>query len=299
MTDAADERSLPAPGPLTRQAIDDAHARQAERRQPVEMAVGVRDNPGEEGGGVTRTITYGCPHNDAEGWAAMRKEAMGTRSASFATHTFESAMGVVGKEKDAARAVNATLALFSGIEPRNELEGALAGQMVAVNALAMDAMGKAATAPHPDARERFINQANKLTRTFAAQLETLQKLRTGGKQQVEVRYVYVDARTQTVVNPAIGQGGAGYFGEQPLAPGALGAPLATGLPVRGHDASGLVVPFAGCEGAQAVPDARGTEPRRSEGSEERKLSVRMLDGGDDLRAADDQSTGETSERDAA
>ena len=263
------------------QAMADAEARGGARPARPKLRAIVKTR--RSGQAITKEISYDAPHDDRMGWRAALHDAFGTSSHDFMNENLLQLSKIarpVNGDAD-TRGVNAALAMLGGIAPQNELEGALASQMAAMHSLAMDTMGKAAATASADARERYINQTTKLSRTFTAQIEALQKLRTGGKQQVEVRYVYVDARTQTVVNPPLAPGGHGeadHFGGQPLAPGAARHALAAVLPLRGQDPAGDAVSVAGGQGAETMPDAWRQESRRAEGQSQRELSDGSLDG---------------------
>jgi len=131
----------------------------------------------------------------------------------------------------------------------------------------------------------YARMMNQTMRTFAAQVEALSKLRTGGKQQVEVRYVYVDARTQTVVNAGGEAGGVEPISEQPHAPRALGHAVAAGLPMWGADARGDALPVASDQGEAPLPDARGQKPRSATRGRQRELHAGSVDTGSDSRTA--------------
>ena len=151
---------------------------------------------------------------------------------------------------------------MGAIAPCNELEALLAGQIIATNYLALDSMGRAARSDTIPKRDAYITQSTKLGRTAVAQVEALAKLRGGGKQQVEVRHVYVNG------NAVIGDGaqavfgdvrGGGVRGENLNRSHAQGLEHLPGAPVpsvRGEDADGRVVPVAGDEGEEAMPHAR-------------------------------------------
>lgn len=61
------------------------------------------------------------------------------------------------------------------------------------------------TIPQQDAAERALN---KLTRTFATQLEGLERYRTGGQQKVVVENVTVNEGGQAIVGAVATRGGA-------------------------------------------------------------------------------------------
>lgn len=119
---------------------------------------------------------------------------------------------------------------------------------------AQSSIGKAGTgqADGPDRPHRAISGlALKLTRTFATQIEALAKLRNGGKQQVEVRHVYVNGNAVIGdVHAGTGGGGSLENGRRPHAPGLAFAP---GEAVRGDiQAEREAVPVAGGEGEADV-----------------------------------------------
>jgi hypothetical protein len=99
-------------------------------------------------------------------------------------------------------------------------------------------------------------------RSFAAQLEALDRHRGKGRQVVRVEHVTVNAGGQAIVG-AVGQGGGGDggSGRQPHASGALAHE--PGVPLRGADPGGDAVPVAGGAGQAAVPDARRGGRRRA------------------------------------
>lgn len=209
------------------------------------------------------SIAVDCPHEDVEGWGIQLCEALGVDSYAVAEALLASVgqtrahRGISSQEDADAEAVRMTneMAVLSAMQPQSATEALLSVQMLAAHNASMKlAHGFFGADTHDKQIER-ARLMNQTMRTFAAQVEAMTKLRSGGKQQVEVRYVYVDARTQTVVNG--GDGGALPFSGQPHAPGALGHASAPGLPVWSEDAGGHVVPLSGREGEAAMPDARG------------------------------------------
>lgn len=107
--------------------------------------------------------------------------------------------------------INASLASVSAIAPRDEVEAMLALQMVATQEAAMDAMGRAKLSTDPLSAERYSRLAMKLMRSFASQLETLERRRRGGEQKVTVEHVHVHAGGQAIVGTVEtgGKGGGG------------------------------------------------------------------------------------------
>ncbi|MBY0451291.1 MAG: hypothetical protein K2X01_11770 [Cyanobacteria bacterium] len=106
---------------------------------------------------------------------------------------------------------NVTTALLHGIAPKDSLEGIIATQMVATHNMAMECARKAMFKDqHPEAIQRYIHLSAKLMSAFASQMDTLQKYRTKGQQQIVVKHqqVNVSEGGQAVVGD-IHQGGGG------------------------------------------------------------------------------------------
>jgi hypothetical protein len=85
-----------------------------------------------------------------------------------------------------------------GIHPIGELEGMLAAQLIACHNAAMECYRRAMNSQLP-ARDYHLNQANKLSRTYAALLESLNKHRGKGQQKVTVEHVHVHQGGQAIV----------------------------------------------------------------------------------------------------
>src|SRR6516162_6672650 len=97
------------------------------------------------------------------------------------------------------RGLNFMLSVIKGIEPRDQLETMLLAQMAAVHVASMTfarrlAHGK--TIPQQDSVERAFN---KLTRTFAMQMEALKRYRAGAEQKVTLQHVSVAEGGQAII----------------------------------------------------------------------------------------------------
>jgi hypothetical protein len=116
--------------------------------------------------------------------------------------------GSKGKNLDQA-GINFMLAVVKGIEPKDEIEAMLAAQMAAVHMATMTFARRLAhteNIPQQDSAERAFN---KLTRTFATQMETLKRYRTGGQQKMTVEHVTVQAGGQAIVGNVSAAPGGG------------------------------------------------------------------------------------------
>jgi hypothetical protein len=112
-------------------------------------------------------------------------------------------------KKKVASAHNSTMAILSGIQPQDELEAMLAVQMIGVHNVAMETLQRAMLAGQTfEGKQVNVNQATKMLRTFAAQMEALKKYRTGGQQKMVVEHIHVNEGGQAIVGN-VNQGGGG------------------------------------------------------------------------------------------
>src|SRR3954449_6850911 len=104
----------------------------------------------------------------------------------------------------------ATLCRLSEIGPRDVIEAMLGAQLIAVHEAAMEAFRRAALAEQTFAgREMALKYGAKLSRSYAALVETLDRHRGKGQPQVvRVERVTVEAGGQAIVG-AVTQGGGG------------------------------------------------------------------------------------------
>jgi hypothetical protein len=87
-----------------------------------------------------------------------------------------------------------------GISPRDDIEGMLAAQMVACHNATMECYRRAMLPEQAfEARQGNLSFANKLSRTYAMQIDALQKYRGKGQQKVTVEHVHVHSGGQAIV----------------------------------------------------------------------------------------------------
>jgi len=95
---------------------------------------------------------------------------------------------------DLATVFNGVLAQLAGIQPRTEVEGMLAVQMVAAHNLALEMVRRAAKTDRLDCLSTYGSLATKLLLTFTLQTKALARLRgQTGQQTVRVEHVTVEA----------------------------------------------------------------------------------------------------------
>lgn len=142
-----------------------------------------------------------------------------------------------------AATVNAALAAVCGIGPRDETEAMLAAQMVATHGAAMELLRRAMQAEYRHNLQDAGNLAVKLLRTYAAQLEALQRYRGKGQQKVTVEHVHVHQGGQAIVGhveTARGVGASSKMEEPPHAKRLAHAPEPT-LPCPNPEREALPV----------------------------------------------------------
>ena len=169
------------------------------------------------------------------------------------------------EERD--KQLSATVAALMGIAPKDELEGMMAAQLVAAHNAAMECYRRAMIGEQSfEGRRENLTQANKLSRTYAALVEALNRHRGKGQQKVTVEHVHVHAGGQAVVGMVaapekLGGGDTNEIEEQPHAKQISHAPEPT-LPCP--DPPRDAVPIA-CDGERTLPDARRQGQGRAEG----------------------------------
>ena len=139
------------------------------------------------------------------------------------------------------------LNMVSSIKPKNEMEAALAAQMVAVHMMTM-AVAERCLRVYACADPHLAAVASKLARTFAMQTEALGKLkgRKTSRQKITVSYEKHEHRHVHV------RRGEEEIGSQPHAKDG-DAPVAALL---SQDTTGTALPLASSEGEGGVPNAR-------------------------------------------
>ena len=146
----------------------------------------------------------------------------------------------------------------------------MAAQLIAAHNAAMECYRRAMIGEQTfEGRRENLAQANKLSRTYAALLEALNRHRGKGQQKVTVEHVHVHAGGQAVVGMVVGDPGGGdrtKLEEQPHAKQIAHAPEPA-LPCA--DEGRETVPVAG-DAERSMPDAR----RQSRRARRREIAMR-------------------------
>ena len=105
--------------------------------------------------------------------------------------------------------VEATRAAMMGMKPRDALEGMLIGQLIAIHNAAMECCRRAMIPGQTfEGGREALNQANKLSRTYALLTEALDRHRGKGQQHIRVEHVNVHAGGQAIVGAVTPGGGS-------------------------------------------------------------------------------------------
>ena len=98
------------------------------------------------------------------------------------------------------RQFNAAITAMKGMKPSDELEGMLSAQLIAIHNATMECCRRAMLGNQTfEGRRENLNQANKLSRTYAALTEALDRHRGKGQQRITVEHVNVHAGGQAIV----------------------------------------------------------------------------------------------------
>lgn len=135
------------------------------------------------------------------------REILGTSNCHAGGAFLQQLIAVVDPDsKDMPRHCNTVAPLLRAISPKDELESMLAVQMIGVHSMAMEMMRRGMQADHTSHVDSCTNRVTKLSRTFLAQLEALNKHRGAAQQKVVVEHVNVSDGGQAIVAGSIGGG---------------------------------------------------------------------------------------------
>lgn len=195
-----------------------------------------------------------APHSDRDLWTLQLAEAFGTRSQAVIV-TF---MGQLEHLCDKSfwddetkqwrldeNTFSAALAIVNAAKPRNELEACLAAQMVAVHMLAMRTSAHALKY-EGDAKTAAV--AGKLARTFAMQMEALDRLRKPNRTARQNIKVTKETHQHVHLHHTGGEAGTGG---QPQ-----GAIVGTSEAMQGPQPGGTVLRLPGGAWEERLPVPR-------------------------------------------
>ena len=178
-------------------------------------------------------IEIGVDHKDALTGQLVLMQALGTTDFDFFAGFRNQLLnaGNKGQQPDEL-GVNFMLSVVKGVEPRDQVEAMLAAQMAATHMATMAFTRRLAHVENIPQADSASNAFNKLTRTFAAQMEALKRYRSTGEQKVTVQHVTVQPGGQAIVGNVSQGKPANDAGQAPPA-SLLAPPSETPLPAPG------------------------------------------------------------------
>jgi hypothetical protein len=197
-------------------------------------------------------------------WKGTLKAFGGSRSDDWNNILTEQTLEAVvlkSDKKACAQQFGAIAAGLMGVAPKDELEGMMAAQLLAAHNATMDCYRRATLAPTVDERQEHLNQAIKLSRTYALLLDALNRHRGKGQQKVTVEHVHVHAGGQAVVG-MVGTPGGGPQPKSKEQPHAI--TYAPGIEMPSPQQERSAVPSTR-DAERPLPDARRNVAGRPEG----------------------------------
>jgi hypothetical protein len=162
-----DVEKLPyEPTPIETEAIAAYRAAKETRAPRVKVSIE---------GGVAK-INH--DHPDAFTGAVAVMRAMGTTDRDFFDGLMLQLVNASQGKGPSDNAVDFMLSVIRGVEPRDQVEAMLAAQMAAVHMASMTFARRLAHVEHIPQQDSAERAFNKLTRTFAAQVEALKRYRS-------------------------------------------------------------------------------------------------------------------------
>ena len=158
--------------------------------------------------GEGKGATYSIDHLDQKAGARLIMKALGIADEDF-FHGLLLQMidaGIAWEGTDETR-VNFLISAVKSIDPQDEIETMLAAQMAVIHAASMASAGRLARTGMSQQQDSASRALNNLARTFAAQMEALNRHRGKGQQKVTVEHVHVHSGGQAVVGVVEAPGG--------------------------------------------------------------------------------------------
>ena len=168
-------------------------------------------------------------------------------------------------DKARTRQMEAAISGLVGINPKDELEGMMAAQLIASHHAAMECYRRAMLGEQTfEGRRESLSQANKLSRTHVLLVEALNRHRGKSQQKVTVEHVHVHSGGQAIVGNVGGPRGRdrSKSEDQPDAKQIAHAPQPE---MRSPDQVEREALPVTSNAERRLPDARRSVPRSAEG----------------------------------
>jgi hypothetical protein len=176
----------------------------------------------------------------------------GSEYSEFCHMLLEQVLAAQSPSRDLDERIDRAMALMLGMEPRDALEGMLIGQLIAAHIAAMGCYRLAMVGDQTvEMWRESLNQAKKLSRTYADLAEALDRHRGKGQQRITVEHVSVHAGGQAIVGAVTpGAGTREKLAEQINAVREI--THEPGTPMRSPDPERKAMPIAGGAGKTPV-----------------------------------------------
>jgi hypothetical protein len=232
-------------------------------------------------------IAFGPTHSNYAGFKAQLCHALGSTSPPFCFRVlYELASGPGVAPGSEELAVNRGLQFIAASKPESELQTMLLLQAWHTHGAVLVQQGRTARASALPQFEANGLLGVKLAKLFIQQIEALTKLRTAGKQIIEVQHVHVYPGGQAVVGTVNTRGGSVENLSRPQTPVVPGLAFEPGVQVWSEDPGRETMRQPRGEGSTALPAARVREGRgRSGGGDERSVPNGRAHEGDGRGAA--------------
>jgi hypothetical protein len=208
-----DQGSLGFPSPIAHVALPEPTASERSAISKATSRVRARRDRTQLESSPTRFDTRSLhpPHADYIGFTFQLRDTFGTTSKAFVQTQLKLIMRIVSSDNGTpdVDAVNAVIAMVDGLRPANELEAAAAVQIALTHHMSGDMLVRASGAMQVEHRERYLNIATKLQRTFVAQMEAFIRLRGRPEAAPQIGQVTVQDGGQAIVgtvNVGAGEG---------------------------------------------------------------------------------------------
>jgi hypothetical protein len=139
-------------------------------------------------------------HPDKLVGEALVMDVLASADGDFVNGILSQLASASGRGQDISEhGVNFMLSVIKGIEPRDQLEAMLAAQMAVVHVASMTFAHRLVRVEDIQQQDSAERAFNKLTRTFAMQMEALKRYRTGAEQKVTLQRVSVAEGGQAII----------------------------------------------------------------------------------------------------
>ena len=140
-------------------------------------------------------------HQDKEDWLRRLQRALGSRSKAFVTASLDRLLTAchLPRQLIPTTSVSAALALIESLEPKNEIEAAMAVDIACLYAACGNLLGRLADACLERPTMAAANAIAKLERALHSAIKTYYRIKHGNMQVIRIERLEVQAGAQALV----------------------------------------------------------------------------------------------------